>query len=426
MHLSLLSILALIALLSTHTQAAFPDKSAWCLRGGCTDPPAALVADTLAQEAKIYGTAAATCGDGICNVVAGEHCLTCPSDCGVCGLTAPVVRCVNPKHAALTFDDGPGPATAGMLKALDALKVKGTFFVVGEVVMQNPDLYSVMKGAADNGHEIGLHTYTHRSLGSTGRMDPPVTNSKEMTPIEVRAEAVFTDLAVQYAIGLRPRFLRLPFLEYTDKSIAVLDTLGYVPLSINVDTNDWQVAELAGGTTAMIMTNFNTELPAALGSGIIVLQHDVYALSSTAIPQIVKTLQDAGYTLVTVSTCLGVPAYRNATDPPLFASRFDGPTGKLASLVDHVNATLTNTTTNNPIGAGDVTQIKTPPTNVTTNTDNTGSNGGYTNNDNKETGGTVKGASLASSSAASSNQWSAAGAAAAAIAPIAAFAAAIK
>ncbi|KAI9220019.1 hypothetical protein BC828DRAFT_339422, partial [Blastocladiella britannica] len=220
-----------------------------------------------------------------------------------------VLRCVNAQHASLTFDDGPGPYTAALVSVLDSLNVKGTFFVIGDSVAKYPDYYSMMKAAAAGGHEIGLHTYTHRSLGSTGRMDPPVNNSREMTPIEVRAEAVFTDLAVQLATGLHARFLRLPFLEYTATSMAVLDTLGYVPVSINVDSNDWQVAGLANATASMISTNVATAMVAAKGTGIIVLQHDIYQLTATALPQIVKSLKAAGYTLVPLSTCLGVPAY---------------------------------------------------------------------------------------------------------------------
>ncbi|KAI9216887.1 hypothetical protein BC828DRAFT_370718 [Blastocladiella britannica] len=329
MRASILSILALVALLSSSAQAAFPPKSAWCLSGECTDPPAALVTSTLAQEAKIFGSTGAVCGDGICNVVAGEHCLACPSDCGTCGLLAPVVRCANPKHAALTFDDGPSPFTQSLVNILDSLKVKATFFPVGDVIMGSPELYPAMKAAIASGHEIGLHTFTHRSMGSTGRMDPPVANSREMTPVEVRAEAVFSDLALQSVIGSHARYLRLPFLEYTDKSMAMLDTLGYVGVSVNVDSNDWQVETMAGATSDMISTNVAAAMLAAKDTGIIVLQHDTIELSTKAVPQIVNMLQASGYTLVTLSTCIGLPAYRSATEPPLFASRFDPATGRL-------------------------------------------------------------------------------------------------
>lgn len=58
----------------------------------------------------------------------------------------------------LTFDDGPNPGTTD--KILDVLKkynVKATFFVVPK----NPDNYYLIKRAYDEGHSIGIHSYTH-------------------------------------------------------------------------------------------------------------------------------------------------------------------------------------------------------------------------------------------------------------------------
>jgi len=59
----------------------------------------------------------------------------------------------------LTFDDGPTPdITEWVLDTLKKYNAKGTFFLVGENVLQHPDI--VQKIIADK-HEVGNHTFNH-------------------------------------------------------------------------------------------------------------------------------------------------------------------------------------------------------------------------------------------------------------------------
>ena len=60
------------------------------------------------------------------------------------------------KTIYLTFDDGPGDHTALLLDILKKYDVKATFFVVGS--RRRKDL---IKRAFDEGHSIGVHTFTH-------------------------------------------------------------------------------------------------------------------------------------------------------------------------------------------------------------------------------------------------------------------------
>lgn len=63
------------------------------------------------------------------------------------------------KIAYLTFDDGPSVKSTPMI--LDVLKkydIKGTFFVVGKMVEENPQ---ILKRVYDEGHQIGNHSYSH-------------------------------------------------------------------------------------------------------------------------------------------------------------------------------------------------------------------------------------------------------------------------
>jgi peptidoglycan-N-acetylglucosamine deacetylase len=60
---------------------------------------------------------------------------------------------------ALTFDDGPDPATTrAVLATLRRHDVQATFFLVGNRAEQYPDL---VKAIFEEGHEIGSHSHTH-------------------------------------------------------------------------------------------------------------------------------------------------------------------------------------------------------------------------------------------------------------------------
>lgn len=70
------------------------------------------------------------------------------------------------RRLALTFDDGPDPEwTPRVLDALAAAGVRATFFLVGERAQRAAD---VVRRIAAEGHEIGNHSWSHRSLWLCG------------------------------------------------------------------------------------------------------------------------------------------------------------------------------------------------------------------------------------------------------------------
>lgn len=63
------------------------------------------------------------------------------------------------KEVYLTFDDGPTPGvTERILDVLKEKNAKATFFVVGKEIDQREN---VLKRIYDEGHAIGVHTYSH-------------------------------------------------------------------------------------------------------------------------------------------------------------------------------------------------------------------------------------------------------------------------
>jgi peptidoglycan/xylan/chitin deacetylase (PgdA/CDA1 family) len=98
-------------------------------------------------------------------------------------------------QVALTFDDGPGAATPLILDILKAAGIRATFFLCGQNVERYPEL---ARRIADEGHEIGNHTYSHPYLfwKSPGRIAWEIT----------RAQGV-----IERVTGRRPALFRPPY-----------------------------------------------------------------------------------------------------------------------------------------------------------------------------------------------------------------------
>ena len=69
------------------------------------------------------------------------------------------------KRCALTFDDGPTPATAAVLDILAVEGVPATFFVLGSNVAWHPQ---IVRRARDEGHAVGIHGMNHDKLTTAG------------------------------------------------------------------------------------------------------------------------------------------------------------------------------------------------------------------------------------------------------------------
>ncbi len=66
---------------------------------------------------------------------------------------------IGPKTVYLTFDDGPSENTVKILDVLKKYNAKATFFVTGCAKEQTKR--ELFKRIVDEGHSIGIHTYTH-------------------------------------------------------------------------------------------------------------------------------------------------------------------------------------------------------------------------------------------------------------------------
>src|SRR5690242_10891414 len=78
------------------------------------------------------------------------------------GTVAGPVDCRKAKCVALTFDGGPSLTTPRLLDILKQQHLHATFFVQGRGhIAEYPE---ILRRIADEGHEIGNHTWTHPVL----------------------------------------------------------------------------------------------------------------------------------------------------------------------------------------------------------------------------------------------------------------------
>ncbi|ROO84620.1 peptidoglycan/xylan/chitin deacetylase (PgdA/CDA1 family) [Actinocorallia herbida] len=187
--------------------------------------------------------------------------------------------CAVAKCVALTFDDGPGPYTAELLKTLKDEKVRATFFVLGEKVAENPD---VLRATAEAGHQIGNHTWDHRDLT---RLDAAA----------VRSELTRTSDLVRQVAGVRPSVMRPPYGSSDRKVAKELEALGLPEVTWTIDPQDWR-----GLSRDAVAAKVLKEVQ----PGEIVLLHDIKRDSVRAVPRIVAELKKRGYVFATVSELL--------------------------------------------------------------------------------------------------------------------------
>jgi peptidoglycan/xylan/chitin deacetylase (PgdA/CDA1 family) len=177
------------------------------------------------------------------------------------GVTAigPIRRALFPRlagrgpagHVALTFDDGPDPAsTPAFLEVLAARRVQATFFLLGPMVRRAPQLAEEIVAA---GHEIGVHGWEHRYLTLRG---PRAT----YRDIAMAADEIIA------ATGVSPRLYRPPYGVLNAGALVATRRLRLMPVLWDCWGKEWS----RGSTPESVFAT----LSATLRDGSTVLLHD--------------------------------------------------------------------------------------------------------------------------------------------------------
>jgi peptidoglycan-N-acetylglucosamine deacetylase len=191
------------------------------------------------------------------------------------------------RRVALTFDDGPGDATPAVLDALAELKLRATFFVIGQQVPERADL---LRRMVDAGHEVGVHAWEHPNL-----VDAPDRAADELD----RCSAI-----VRETTGNSPRLFRPPLGAWTPDLVTAAEQRGMTTVLWDVNPHDYAGGEATAASIA-------ADVLGSVRRGSIVLLHDGGPADSRgellgALPDIATGLHERGLEPVAVGELLGI------------------------------------------------------------------------------------------------------------------------
>ncbi len=154
-------------------------------------------------------------------------------------------------RVALTFDDGPDPAsTPAFLEALDNLGWTATFFMLGSMVRRAPSLAAQVASA---GHEVAVHGDHHRSHAWR-------------SPRDVATDLERATTTIVEATGRQPAWFRPPYGSLSAASLVAARRLGLRTVLWTTWGRDWR----GEATPASVATDVGRHL----GPGATVLLHD--------------------------------------------------------------------------------------------------------------------------------------------------------
>jgi len=182
---------------------------------------------------------------------------------------------------ALTFDDGPTDADVDtVLETLAQRGVVATFYLNGQDIEKNPD---AIQAIIADGHEIGNHTWSHRSMAFV-TLD---TVAEEIESTDAAIRAAGYDGPITFRPPYGNKLLVLPlYLAQHDRLTVTWD----------VSVEDFSGAQQS--SDEIVDGTVRTTSP-----GSIILLHPWFGrtASQQAIGEVIDQLQEQGYRFVTVS-----------------------------------------------------------------------------------------------------------------------------
>ncbi|MDR2436792.1 MAG: polysaccharide deacetylase family protein [Endomicrobium sp.] len=192
----------------------------------------------------------------------------------------------NVKKVALTFDDGPGKATARILEILKEKNVKATFFMLGGRVENDTE---TAKKVVLMGHEIGNHTYGHINFYVYKNNDKKSKMEKEI----LHAKKVIKD-----KLGIDTKLMRFPYGYSKPDGLEVAQKLGYhvINWSFGIDWQNLSAEEM------------HQKYKQAIRNGTIFLMHDLPKNEKVLsfLEEFIDEIRSQGYEIVTVSELLNL------------------------------------------------------------------------------------------------------------------------
>ncbi|KAJ3574388.1 hypothetical protein NP233_g1798 [Leucocoprinus birnbaumii] len=194
------------------------------------------------------------------------------------GLSPDIVNVPEPLTMGFGFDDGPNCSHNAFYDFLASKNQKATMYYIGSNVMDWP--LEAQRGLAD-GHEICVHTWSHRYMTSFSSPD-------------AFAELYYT---IKLAVGVTPTCWRPPFGDVDDRIRAIAKGLGLQTIIWDYDSNDWRYG-IGGTTKAQVDSNYETFINMATSGqfsshGGIMLTHELNNFTMSEMVEFYPQLESA-------------------------------------------------------------------------------------------------------------------------------------
>ena len=180
------------------------------------------------------------------------------------------------KIVSISFDCAWGTEhTDEILNALKVSEVRATWFMVEFWAEKYPEY---VKKIDEAGHEIGTHSSTHSYM------------SKQNAE-EIKLELTESSKAIEDITGKTVELFRPPYCDYDDELLKTASELGYYTIQWDTDSLDWK--DLSATDIAMRVIN-------GAKNGSIILMHNNGLHTGEAVPIILETLKNKGYSFVPI------------------------------------------------------------------------------------------------------------------------------
>jgi peptidoglycan/xylan/chitin deacetylase (PgdA/CDA1 family) len=193
------------------------------------------------------------------------------------------------RAVALTFDDGPSPLyTPRILAVLQRLHVPATFFAIGYLADEYPDL---IRAELLAGMTVENHSYSHPQVPPFGRL-----------PRRLIDEQVALAARSLRRLGADAILFRPPGGSFSPAVVGAAHSRGERTVLWSVDPGDWQDGATPRGIARKVL--------AAVRPGSIVLLHDGggdRSATAAALPRIVRGIRRRGLELVALPSSIARP-----------------------------------------------------------------------------------------------------------------------
>lgn len=180
------------------------------------------------------------------------------------------------KKVAISFDCAWGTDyTDRLLSVMREENVPSTFFMVEFWTTKYPEFVAKIAG---EGHAIGTHSSTHSYMS-------------KLSEQQIRAELESSSRAIEAITGEKVVLFRPPYGDYDDLLVQTAESMGLFTIQWDVDSLDWK---------NLSASEIENRVVSRVRNGSIVLFHNNGLHTADALPNIIRTLKEKGYSFVRV------------------------------------------------------------------------------------------------------------------------------